>query len=611
MDHPRRGAVSTPLRVHPLRPRTAYGRAPSRREIRGSACPVRCATCPCSSPPSSPSRACRPWPSPAPPPHPTTATGRPPTNAPAVTGVRIERRVEPQALRRLHPRPRRHPRGPGPGSRRGRRPHRRAGAVVTVPAPNGELIDFRVQRGRRDGGRPRRPPPGADHLRRSRRRRPDRHHPPRPHADGLPRLRPRRRQPGRLVRRPGLERRRQPLPLLPRTATCRAATAAWSSPSSTRTPSSGSAPAWPRRPAPRSACGPTASRWSPTRRTPTYFGTENVLAEKVTLMNRVNQIYNDDLAVRMVLIDDTDKLNLDTAAKATEPNGPCGSAAVLHAGPADRLRRRLAQPQPHRARPARRRLNYDVGHLALGVNGGGVAGLGVIGGDGKARGCTGLPDARGRLLRRRLRRARDRPPVRRPAHLQRHRVQLLGGNRGGSPVEPGSGSSIMAYAGICQQDNLQPHSDPYFSQRSITEISNTVDRHPRADQRDADGLAAWLRHRRRVVHPELQRHADRADRARHQLHHRRHRRRHRGRAPASASVDGRATSAARAATVDRRHRLRGALHRCAVRRHRRRRARLHAGLGRRHRLRRRDRPGRPAAQRRLHASRPPATTPPS
>ena len=50
-----------------------------------------------------------------------------------------------------------------------------------------------------------------------------------------------------------------------------------------------------------------------------------MLAEKVTLINRVNQIYNDDLAIKMVLIDETDDLNLDTQAKATGPNGPCGS----------------------------------------------------------------------------------------------------------------------------------------------------------------------------------------------------------------------------------------------------------------------------------------------
>ncbi|MET8835842.1 M12 family metallo-peptidase [Micromonospora sp. NPDC004540] len=207
----------------------------------------------------------------------------------------------------------------------------------------------------------------------------------------------------------------------------------------------------------------------------TFFGAENVTAAKVTLMNRVTQIYEDETAIRLVLINDTEKTNLNTPALATEPNGPCGAAACFtpaqlsSCGGGTLSRNRIVLGQLVGA------TNYDVGHVGLGVNGGGVASLGVIGGNGKAQGCTGLPTPVG-----------DFYAVDYVAHEMGHQFagnhtfngnqwNCSGGNRSGAnSYEPGSGSSIMAYAGICQQDNLQPHSDPYWSHRSYTEITNYV-----------------------------------------------------------------------------------------------------------------------------------------
>jgi Metallo-peptidase family M12 len=217
----------------------------------------------------------------------------------------------------------------------------------------------------------------------------------------------------------------------------------------------------------------------------TYFGAENVTAAKVTLVNRVTQIYEEESAIRLVLVDGTDRTNLDTAAKATEPNGPCGAEACFQPSDLAACDGPTLDRNPIALGQLIGAANYDVGHVGLGVNGGGLAALGVVGGADKAMGCTGLPTPVG-----------DFYAVDYVAHEIGHQFNAnhtfngtqsscSGGNRAEeTSVEPGSGSSIMAYAGICRQDDLQPHTDPYWSQRSYDEITSFVTaKLPRLDER--------------------------------------------------------------------------------------------------------------------------------
>lgn len=204
-----------------------------------------------------------------------------------------------------------------------------------------------------------------------------------------------------------------------------------------------------------------------------YGGVSQALAGMNATMTRVNGIMEKDIALHLNIIPNNSILIFTDIATDPYDNADVGTGTDTTAATWNgQLQATLTSLIGD--------ANYDIGHLFGASGGGGNAGcIGCVCNDGKGSAYTSPSSAVGPVgdtfdidyviheIGHQLG----------ANHTFTHRAQ---GNTAGtifnsSQLEPGGGSTIMAYAGITSAPTIiQAKSSPYYSYRSITQIQNNL-----------------------------------------------------------------------------------------------------------------------------------------
>lgn len=182
------------------------------------------------------------------------------------------------------------------------------------------------------------------------------------------------------------------------------------------------------------------------------------LSAVVTIINRMNLIFERDVALRLTLVANNDQLIYTDAANDpfTQPNNPDYMIERSHFN----LNSVIGNA------------NYDVGHV-FSTTGAGLASLGsACNNNLKGYGLTGVSPPIGDLF-----------AVDYAAHEFGHQFNaqhtfdycVINGTpegNGASGMEPGGGSTIMAYAGVCGNQNIQNSANDYFHSFSVSQITS-------------------------------------------------------------------------------------------------------------------------------------------